>query len=245
MLVCGGQIKKPCKLQADLFEENADYVRNAAIYMSEFNPKGIFCISTPPVNALVPMVSEELKKEPNYDPRKVIGIMTLGVIRSNTIAARYINKNPADVAVPVIGGMCRKTLVPVFSQIKPVVPLNVALQKLLHDKVCSAEDEAVDLKFIENTGSCYVSSAFACARFVTSVLKGLRGDRNIIECGFVRQLGHIEAFLPYMGSVLSLGKYLIENRTEQINIIVGFSSSFCSMSSQVSMLFVRNYLRGP
>lgn len=207
VLICGGQTKKPCKNQADLFEENADYVRNVAIYMGEFNPTGIFCISTPPVSALVPMVSEELKKEPIYDPRRILGIMTLAVIRSNTIAGRYISRNPVDVAVPVIGGMCRRTLVPIFSQIKPPVTLQKALQQLLHDKVCSAEDEAVDLKYIENTGSCFVSSAFASARFVTSVLKGLRGQRGIIECAFVRQLGHIECFLPYMGSVVKLGKY--------------------------------------
>lgn len=206
VLVCGGHATKPCKSQADLFEENADYVRNVAIYMGEFNPKGILCISTPPVSALIPMVSAELKKEPIYDPRKILGIMTMAVIRSNSIAGRYINRNPADVAVPVIGGMCRRTLVPIFSQIKPTANIEKALQMLLHDKVCSAEDEAVDLKYIENTGSCFVSNAFACARFVTSVLKGLKGKRDVIECAFVRQLGHIESFLPYMGSVIKLGK---------------------------------------
>ncbi|GJQ64917.1 hypothetical protein Trydic_g7086 [Trypoxylus dichotomus] len=211
VLICGGQAKKPCKSQAELFEENADYVRNAAIYMCEFNPKGMFCISTPPVSSLVPMVSAEFKKEPVYDPRKILGVMTLAVMKSNSIAGRYINRNPADVAVPVIGGMCRRTMVPIFSQIKPVANLQKALQQLLHDKVCSAEDEAVDLKYIENTGSCFISSAFACARFITSVLRGLRGERGIIECAFVRQLGHIEAFLPYMGSVVKFGRGGIES----------------------------------
>ncbi|XP_022899823.1 malate dehydrogenase, mitochondrial-like [Onthophagus taurus] len=210
VLICGGHPKKPCTTTEELFESNADYVRNIAMYVGEFNPKAIVCISTPPVGACVPLVAEVLKKNAAYDPRKVIGIMTLGSIRATSITAKYTNNNPSDVIVPVIGALSRDTLIPVFSQIRPEIHIDEKLLQLLRDKIASAEDEALDLKYIESTGSCFLSSAFATARFTASVIKGLKGDANVVECGFVRQLGHIQEFLPYMGSIVKLGKDGVE-----------------------------------
>lgn len=40
------------------FEKNLDDIRNAALHLIEFNPKAIFCIAKPPVEAFVPLVSE-------------------------------------------------------------------------------------------------------------------------------------------------------------------------------------------
>ena len=49
---------KSGQTQKELFAKNIDNVRNAAIFLSEFNPAAIFCIAKPPVEALVPMVTE-------------------------------------------------------------------------------------------------------------------------------------------------------------------------------------------
>lgn len=40
------------------FEKNLDSIRNGALHLIEFNPKAIYCIDKPPVEAFVPLVSE-------------------------------------------------------------------------------------------------------------------------------------------------------------------------------------------
>lgn len=58
-MVCSGKQKSSLEeTQLDLFEKNAPEISSLAAYAAEFNPKAIFCIATPPINALVPMVSE-------------------------------------------------------------------------------------------------------------------------------------------------------------------------------------------
>lgn len=58
-----------------------------------------------------------------YDPKKIMGITTLSVMRANALTAKYMNKNPSEVAVPVIGGMWKQSGVPVFSQMMPTTPI--------------------------------------------------------------------------------------------------------------------------
>lgn len=76
----------------------------------------------------------------------------------------------------------------------------------LQDKLFSMEDEVLDLKYLENAGDYAGTSAIANARFITSVSKGLKGIQNVVECAFVRQMGSIQTYLPYMTSVVKLGK---------------------------------------
>lgn len=63
------------------------------------------------------------------------------------------------------------------------------------------------LKFNEHPHGLSVSLAFAVLRFTNSLVKALKGDRNCVECAFVRQVGHIGKFLKYMTSIVKLGKY--------------------------------------
>lgn len=42
----------------DLFENNAPDVQNVATFVADINPKAVFCIGTPPINSLVPLVSK-------------------------------------------------------------------------------------------------------------------------------------------------------------------------------------------
>lgn len=59
IVVCSGKQKSTEEVtQLDLFEKNAPEVHNLAIYAAEFNPNAVFCIAVPPINSLVPMVSE-------------------------------------------------------------------------------------------------------------------------------------------------------------------------------------------
>lgn len=60
-MVCSGKQKTTEEeTQLDLFEKNAPELHNLATYAAEFNPNAVFCIAVPPINSLVPMVSEVL-----------------------------------------------------------------------------------------------------------------------------------------------------------------------------------------
>jgi malate/lactate dehydrogenase len=215
----GGCQNKIGQTQRELFDKNLDNVRNAAIFLAEFNPAAVYCIAKPPVEALVPMVSEEYKKAETYDPRKIIGVTTVASMVANTLIAYHLRRDPADVHCPVIGGLSPKTTIPVISQTKPTVEYNsvltkqesvsvagvVLLQKIyskLQDAVANAEETLLS----KGAMFCF-SKAVAISRFVNLVLKALKGDKKAVECAFVAQTGHIGDFLPYMTSIVKLGSH--------------------------------------
>lgn len=56
-----------------------------------------------------------------YDPARIFGVCTQDIVRANTYVATIKGLNPRDVHVPVIGGHCGVTTVPVVSQSKPTI----------------------------------------------------------------------------------------------------------------------------
>ena len=70
-----------------------------------------------PVNSTVPIAVEVLKAAGVYDPKKVIGVTTLDVVRSNTFVAELKGLDLKDVDVPVIGGHAGTTILPLLSQV--------------------------------------------------------------------------------------------------------------------------------
>nr|CAH7753442.1 unnamed protein product [Callosobruchus chinensis] len=186
------------------FEKNFDDVRSAALHMIEFNPKGIFCIAKPPIEALVPMVSEEYKKAGVYDSRKIIGITSVGCMRANYHIANVTGQSAADVLCPIVGGLSANCLVAVLSQARPkgTSPQKIpTLQKII------GESEHDVLKLYADCETVCLTPALAIARFVNVLLKALQGDTNCVDCAFVAQPGHIGQFLPYMTSIVRLGRY--------------------------------------
>ena len=53
-----------------------------------------------------------------YDPRKLLGVTKLDVLRANTFVAEAIGKAPESVSVPVIGGHAGVTILPLLSQVR-------------------------------------------------------------------------------------------------------------------------------
>ena len=51
-------------------------------------PKALVAVISNPVNSTVPIVAEVLKAHGVYDPRRVLGVTTLDVLRANTFAVR-------------------------------------------------------------------------------------------------------------------------------------------------------------
>ena len=52
-----------------------------------------------------------------YNPRKLLGVTKLDVLRANMFIAEAIGKAPESVSVPVIGGHAGVTILPLLSQV--------------------------------------------------------------------------------------------------------------------------------
>ena len=79
--------------------------------------QAILNIISNPVNSTVPITAEVYKKAGVYDPKKILGVTTLDVVRSNTFAAQLKGLSIEDVFVPVVGGHAGITILPLLSQV--------------------------------------------------------------------------------------------------------------------------------
>lgn len=75
-------------------------------------------IITNPVNSTVPIAVETLKLAGVYDPKKVIGVTSLDIVRANTFVSEAKGLDMKDVDVPVIGGHAGSTILPLLSQVR-------------------------------------------------------------------------------------------------------------------------------
>lgn len=71
----------------DLFTSNASVVADLAKACGLYCPEAMICIITNPVNSTVPIAAEILKKQGVYNPKRLFGVTTLDIIRSNTFIA--------------------------------------------------------------------------------------------------------------------------------------------------------------
>lgn len=53
-----------------------------------------------------------------YNPRKLLGVTKLDVLRANTFVAEAIGVPPERMSVPVIGGHAGVTILPLLSQVR-------------------------------------------------------------------------------------------------------------------------------
>ena len=52
-----------------------------------------------------------------YNPRKLLGVTKLDVVRANAFVAQALGRGAAEVSVPVIGGHAGITILPLLSQV--------------------------------------------------------------------------------------------------------------------------------
>ncbi|PSN34675.1 malate dehydrogenase [Blattella germanica] len=133
---------------------------------------------------MVPIASEVFFKANKNNDNKIFGFTTLDLVRASTFVAAEADLESEEVSVPVIGGHSETTIVPVFSQTYPHAELSQCQIKRLTKAVREAGTEIVKAKM--GNGSATLSTAFALSRFTISIVKGLQGHRNVVECSFVR-----------------------------------------------------------
>lgn len=190
VLISAGVARKPGMDRSDLFNINAGIVRNLIEKVAQVCPKACVGIITNPVNTTVAIAAEVLKKAGVYDKRKLFGVTTLDIIRSETFVSELKNLEPARTTVPVIGGHSGVTILPLLSQVQ-YAEWNEAEIAPLTKRIQNAGTEVVEAK--AGGGSATLSMAQAAARFALSLVKGLNGE-NVVECTYVEGDGKYARF---------------------------------------------------
>ncbi|XP_030387169.1 malate dehydrogenase, mitochondrial-like [Scaptodrosophila lebanonensis] len=200
VVVSAGLPRKPGMTRDQLLGANGSIAIKVATAVSAACPDALLAFITNPLNSIVPIASEVLKAKKAFDPNRLFGITTLDLVRAKTFIADFMNINPQDVNIPVIGGHAGTTILPIFSQCKPDFQGRDEDVKSLTHRIQEAGTEVVKAK--AGKGSATLSMAFSAAYFVNSLLRGLNGDENIIEYAYVASN---VTDVPFFSTALLLG----------------------------------------
>lgn len=201
VIIPAGVPRKPGMTRDDLFKINAGIVRTLCEGVSKCCPRAIVNLISNPVNSTVPIAAEVFKKAGTYDPKRLLGVTTLDVVRANTFVAEVLGVDPREVDVPVVGGHAGVTILPLLSQVKPPCSFTKEEIDYLTDRIQNGGTEVVEAK--AGAGSATLSMAYAAAKFADACLRGLRGDAGIVECSFVSSQ---VTELPFFASKVRLGR---------------------------------------
>merc|ERR1712152_120837 len=168
-----GVPRKPGMTRDDLFNTNASIVATLAAAAAKVCPDAMVGIISNPVNSTVPIAAEVYKKAGVYNPKKIFGVSTLDVVRSNEFIGALKGINPQEVNCPVVGGHAGVTIMPLISQCSPAVSFDADTLKALTVRIQDAGTEVVKAK--DGAGSATLSMAYAAARFTDSLIKGMKG----------------------------------------------------------------------
>ncbi|MGF1738699.1 malate dehydrogenase [Photobacterium satsumensis] len=204
VLISAGVARKPGMDRADLFNVNAGIVKSLAEKIAVVCPKACVGIITNPVNTTVAIAADVLKKAGVYDKRKLFGVTTLDVIRSETFVAELKNVDPGEIRVPVIGGHSGVTILPLLSQVDGVEFTEEEI-KALTPRIQNAGTEVVEAK--AGGGSATLSMGQAACRFGLSLVRALQGETGQVECAYVEGDGKHARFFA---QPILLGKEGVE-----------------------------------
>ena len=185
VVIPAGIPRKPGMSRQDLFSANARLNLRFANAVSRYCPTALVAIISNPVNSTVPVFAEQMKKNKCYDSRKIFGVTTLDHVRANMFVANELKINVDWVHVPVIGGHAGASILPLLSQMKPEMIKQLSQNQIedLTHRIQNAGTEIVDAK--AGKGSATLSMAKAGAQFVNNLIKGLNGDKHIVEYAYV------------------------------------------------------------
>jgi malate dehydrogenase len=200
VLVPAGLPRKPGMTRADLLGVNAGIAKGIVEACGKHCPNAIVALIVNPVNSVVPAMCELYRKK-GLDPKKIIGITTLDIVRANKFV-HEITGDPIDgIQVPVVCGHAGATILPLFSQDASGKKIPADQIAALDKRVQDAGTEVVNAK--NGKGSATLSMAYAGARFGAAVLRGLAGEETI-ECAYVES--DVMEGMNYFSSKVTLGE---------------------------------------
>ncbi|KAI5804015.1 lactate/malate dehydrogenase [Peziza echinospora] len=184
VVIPAGIPRKPGMTRDDLFKINAGIVKGLIQSIAENAPKAFILIISNPVNSTVPIAAEVLKKAGVFDAKRLFGVTSLDVVRSQTFVSEIVGeKDPRKFTIPVVGGHSGETIVPLLSQAKPAANIPADKLEALIKRIQFGGDEVVKAK--DGTGSATLSMAFAGFRFAEAVIKITGGEKGIIEPTYI------------------------------------------------------------
>ncbi|KAH9620797.1 hypothetical protein KSS87_012566 [Heliosperma pusillum] len=101
IIIPAGVPRKPGMTRDDLFNINAGIVRTLCEGIVRCCPRAVVNLISNPVNSTVPIAAQVFKKAGIYDPKRLLGVTMLDVVRANTFVAEALNLDPREVDVPV------------------------------------------------------------------------------------------------------------------------------------------------
>merc|ERR1711868_99680 len=165
VVIPAGVPRKPGMTRDDLFNTNASIVATICQAAAKVCPKAMIAIISNPVNSTVPIACEIFKKAGTLDPKRVFGVTTLDVVRSNAFIGTMKSIDPEKVN-------------------SPAVEFDPATLKALTERIQDAGTEVVKAK--DGVGSATLSMAYAAARFTDSLIKGMNGQEGVVECAYIQ-----------------------------------------------------------
>ncbi|XP_011021819.1 PREDICTED: malate dehydrogenase, glyoxysomal [Populus euphratica] len=205
VIIPAGVPRKPGMTRDDLFNINAGIVKTLCEAIAKCCPKAIVNIISNPVNSTVPIAAEVFKKVGVFDPKRVLGVTMLDVVRANTFVAEIMGLDPREVDVPVVGGHAGVTILPLLSQVKPSCSFTQKEIDYLTDRIQNGGTEVVEAK--AGAGSATLSMAYAAVKFADACLRALRGDPAVVHCAYVASE---VTELPFFASKVRLGRNGVE-----------------------------------
>ncbi|CAG9764100.1 unnamed protein product [Ceutorhynchus assimilis] len=184
---------------------NSEVIKEIMTEVRQYCPKALIAIATNPINSIMPLASEMLKKGGIFNPNGVFGVTSVDAVRANTFVANVQGLEPECVEVPVVGGHSTETIVPLLSQAKPCADFTNSEIEDITARIRMAHEDLIKLKPSESGA---LSSAFATARFIVSLIKALQGQPNVIEYAYVKSSVH--PYLKYLSTPLLLGMYGVQ-----------------------------------
>jgi len=188
VLIPAGIARKPGMERSDLFKFNAGIIMDLVQHCGRVCPKALIAIITNPVNSMVPIAAEVLTQLGVYDPRRLFGLTSLDVARSESFCLDMNREVDAPV-VPVVGGHSGLTIVPLFSHVAEGHYTDEQLRALIA-RVQQAGTEVVEAK--AGAGSATLAMAYAALRFCLSLVRAKQGEADIREYAYIEG-GHPQA----------------------------------------------------
>ncbi|XP_078032515.1 malate dehydrogenase, mitochondrial [Augochlora pura] len=199
MIVADRVIRKDTGLD-EVLRRNADILSDLLPSVIKYCPQAMVAVAMYPINSLIPLAMEMYKRAGVHEYNRLFGVISLDCLRANSLLAEVVGVEPECVSIPMIGGSCSKTCVPIFSRAKPCNMISQAEARRLTRAVRSIDEE---ISKRDAKGTASIATAFGAARFCMSLCKALRHQRGVVEHAYVRSCAIPE--IQYFASPLELG----------------------------------------
>ncbi len=201
VVIPAGMARKPGMDRSDLFKFNANIVKSLVEAVAKNAPKACVAIITNPVNTMIPLAAEVLKKAGCYDRKRLFGVTMLDTLRAETFWADATGAERRSVKVSVVGGHSGTTILPLFSHAQGFGSFSEEQIENLTLHVQNAGTEVVEAK--KGAGSATLSMAAAGARFALAVVRGLSGEEGVEAPAYVESE---TGYAPFFAQTVVLGR---------------------------------------